>query len=134
MSAASPDLRSKLSRAKGLGAAHHGVGHWWVQRVTAVALVPLTFWFISSLIAMVIATENGAAAQWFTSPCNAVLLCLMLVAMFWHAKLGFQVVVEDYIKCPVAKYGLLLANNFIAFAFAAISILAVLKLHFAISL
>jgi succinate dehydrogenase / fumarate reductase membrane anchor subunit len=99
-----------------------------------VALVPLTVWFVYSLMTIVVAPAGTAVTQWFANPCNAVLLCLMLVAMFWHAKLGFQVVVEDYVKRPFAKYLLLLANNFVAFSFAAVSILAVLKLHFTITL
>ncbi len=134
MSVSTSDLRSKLSRAKGLGTAHHGVSHWWLQRVTAVALLPLSFWFMSSLIKIAIGADGAPVTAWFASPCNAVLLVLLLVAAFWHAKLGMQVVIEDYVHTAFSKYTLLLANSFFCFACGAVSILAVLKLHFQISL
>jgi succinate dehydrogenase / fumarate reductase membrane anchor subunit len=134
MDTSTSDLRSKLARAKGLGSAHHGVSHWWLQRVTAVALIPLTFWFVSSLIKLVVEPQMGSVTEWFSSPIHAALLSLMLIATFWHAKLGAQVVIEDYVHTAMPKYTLLLLNNFISFGFTAISILAVLKLHFQISL
>jgi succinate dehydrogenase / fumarate reductase, membrane anchor subunit len=105
------------------------VGHWWLQRVTAVAMIPLSLWFVSSLVGLLQTSNVVVIAQWLSSPVNALLLGSLLVAMFVHAKLGIQVVIEDYVKCPVAKYSLLLANTFICFLFAGISILAVLKLH-----
>lgn len=124
------DLRSTLSKAKGLGSAHHGVGHWWLQRMTAVALVPLTLWFMYSLVAAMLSPNVLRVAEWFSSPFNAILMVILLGATFVHAKLGVQVVVEDYVKCPVSKYALLMGNSFICYGFAALSVLAVLKLHF----
>lgn len=126
----SADLQSKLKRVKGLGSAHHGVQHWWLQRVTAVALLPLSLWFTSALVTIMLSPNVVKVATWFASPVNAVVMVMFLVAMFWHAKLGVQVVIEDYVKCPVKKYGLLLLSGFICFIFASLSILAVLKLHF----
>lgn len=130
MSGQPVNLQSKLKRVKGLGSAHHGVQHWWLQRVTAVALVPLTLWFTAALVAGMLSPNVVKVAVWFASPANAIMMVMLLVALFIHARLGVQVVIEDYIKCPVKKYGLLLLNTFICFAFAALSILAVLKLHF----
>lgn len=124
------DFRSRLSRVKGLGAAHHGVQHWWLQRVTAVALLPLSAWFAGSFVTALLSPDVITVATWFASPLNAILMVMLLAAMFIHARLGVQVVIEDYIKSPAAKYGLLLANTFLCFAFGALSILAVLKLHF----
>ncbi len=124
------NLQSKLKRVKGLGSAHHGVQHWWLQRVTAVALVPLTLWFTASLVMGMLSPNVVNVAVWFASPANAIIMVMLLVALFMHARLGVQVVIEDYIKCPMKKYGLLLLNTFVCFAFAALSILAVLKLHF----
>jgi succinate dehydrogenase / fumarate reductase membrane anchor subunit len=124
------DLRSKLGKAKGLGSAKHGVSHWWLQRVTAVALVPLSVWFVYSLMTVMLSDSAVKVAQWFASPVNAVTMILLLAALFWHAKLGLQVVIEDYVHRPFSKYALLLANVFISFTFAAVSILAVLRLHF----
>ncbi len=130
MSANSSNLQSKLKRVKGLGSAHHGVQHWWMQRVTAVALIPLSLWFTGSLVTAMLSPNVVKIATWFASPVNAIVMVMLLVAMFMHARLGIQVIVEDYVKCPVKKYGLLLLNTFVCFAFAALSILAVLKLHF----
>jgi len=127
---ATNDLRSRLSRVKGLGAAHHGVQHWWLQRVTAVALLPLSAWFVTSFITAMLSSNVVKVAIWFASPLNAILMVMLLAVMFAHARLGVQVVIEDYVKSPAAKYSLLLANTFICFAFAGLSILAVLKLHF----
>lgn len=125
-----PDMRTKLGRAKGLGSAHHGVGHWWLQRVTAVALMPLTIWFINSLVASLLSDNYLKVQQWLASPINATCMVLLLVAGFTHARLGAQVVIEDYVKSPVAKYTLLLLNTFLCYGFAAICIIAILKLHF----
>jgi succinate dehydrogenase / fumarate reductase membrane anchor subunit len=128
--APSPDMRSRLGRVKGLGSAHHGVSHWWLQRVTAVALAPLTIWFVISLVSALLSPNVIKVAEWFASPFNSIVMIMLLFATFIHARLGVQVVIEDYVKSPVSKYTLLLANSFICFAFAGMSILAVLKLHF----
>ncbi len=125
----SSNLRSELSRVKGLGASRHAVGHWWLQRVTALALVPLSLWFLSSLITALWSPDVLHIAEWFASPLHTILMTLLVVAAFWHAKLGVQVVIEDYVHGPVKKYTLLLLNSFICWIFAAICILAALKLH-----
>jgi len=76
------DFRSKLGKAKGLGSAKHGVGHWWFQRVTAVALIPLTLWFVAAILCTLMSPEITAVMAWFASPVNALLLSLLLVALF----------------------------------------------------
>ena len=126
----STDLRTRLKRVKGLGAAHHGLQHWWLQRVTALLLVPLSLWFVGSLMTSLLSPSVIKVAEWFASPINTILMVILLGATFVHARLGVQVVVEDYVHRPFTKYLLLLANSFVCFAFAALSILAVLKLHF----
>ena len=126
----STDLRSRLSRVKGLGSAGHGTHHWWMQRVTAVAMVPLSLWFVASLVTGLLSPNVIKVAEWFASPVNTIMMVMMIGALFTHAKLGAQVIIEDYVKCPVSKYSLLLANTFVCYAFASLSILAVLKLHF----
>ncbi|MDE3015407.1 MAG: succinate dehydrogenase, hydrophobic membrane anchor protein [Pseudomonadota bacterium] len=128
MTSGSP-LRTRLARVKGLGAAHRGVSHWWWQRVTALALIPLSLWFVASLVSALLLPDVMKVAQWFASPVNALLMIALLAALFLHAKLGVQVIIEDYVHSPVMKYTLLLLNMFICFAFAAVCILAVLKLH-----
>ncbi len=125
----SSSLITKLKKVRGLGAAHHGVGHWWYQRLTALALIPLSVWFVYSLITAMLIPDVAQVADWFASPVNALALTLMLIAMFFHVKLGLQVVIEDYVHSPAAKYVLLIGNSFICWIFAAISLLSILKLH-----
>jgi succinate dehydrogenase / fumarate reductase membrane anchor subunit len=125
-----PQLRSKMRNVKGLGAAHHGARHWWLQRITAVALIPLSAWFVISLLRAVMFPTPELVAEWLASPINSIALVLMVVALFVHACLGVQTVVEDYVKCPFKKYFLLISNYFICIGFALICILSVLRLHF----
>lgn len=125
-----PDkFRSRLGVAKGLGASGHAVGHWWAQRLTALALIPLSIWFVTSLISAVMFPTPQLVAEWLSSPITTMLLSLLVVAMFWHAFLGVQVVIEDYVKCPIKKYGLLISVKFVSLAFAAASILSIMRMH-----
>lgn len=89
-------LRSPLGIARGLGSAKSGVQHWWLQRVTAIALIPLALWFVVAVI-RVAGMDYAGASAWVAAPLNATLLVALLVALFWHAQLGLQVVLEDYI-------------------------------------
>jgi succinate dehydrogenase / fumarate reductase, membrane anchor subunit len=123
------DLRTGMSKVKGLGSAHHGVSHWIWQRVTAIALIPLSLWFVYSLVTLMLAPAVLNVAAWFASPINTVAMALLLVALLVHAKLGVQVVIEDYVHGPFWKYTLLLLNTFACWALAAVGIVAVLKLH-----
>lgn len=124
------EYQTKLRKAKGLGAAGHGVEHWWVQRVTAVALIPLTIWFVVSLIGAVMFPTPEMVAAWLVSPFNAIALALFVVALFAHAVLGLQVVIEDYIHCEYAKYFMLVSIKFIAYIFAGACLLSIMRLHF----
>jgi succinate dehydrogenase / fumarate reductase membrane anchor subunit len=92
----SNDLRNPLQRARGLGSAKEGVGHWWTQRLTAMALVLLGIWFVVLVLGLLHADYATARAA-IGKPWNALLLIVFLVAMFWHAVLGLQVVIEDYV-------------------------------------
>lgn len=82
--------------ARGLGAAGHGVSHWWAQRVSAIALVPLALWLVFA-IGSGVAADHATLAAWLGRPVNAILMILLLIAAFHHASLGLQVVAEDYI-------------------------------------
>lgn len=117
-------LRSPLGRAIGLGSAKAGFEHWWMERVTAVALMPLTVWFAASVIGHG-SSDYETFIRWLGSPLTAVLMILLLVALFWHAALGFQVVIEDYVHSG-AKVWALLTTRFLCFALAAGGIFAVL--------
>ena len=129
MARASNSVRSPLARVRGLGSAQHGVGDWWVQRVTAVALVPLAIWFVASVVSLAGAYFR-TVALWMGSPVTAVLLILLLAAMFRHAQLGLRVVIEDYVHHEGAKVAMLLAVNAVLAILAVGSILSVLKLVF----
>src|SRR5207302_8643993 len=94
---ATPRMRSPLSRAIGLGSAKEGVDHWWAQRVTALALVPLTLWFVIAVIELA-GADRALFVDWVRQPLPAVLLVLLLIATFHHGALGLQVVIEDYVE------------------------------------
>jgi len=96
MSLADRPLKSELARARGLGSAKEGVQHWWMQRLTGLALIPLGLWFVASLIAH-IGLDRAAAAAWLRQPVVLGLTALLIVALFHHAQLGLQVVIEDYV-------------------------------------
>lgn len=125
----SPRYQSSLKQARGHGPSRHAVQHWWVQRLTALALVPLGVWLAVSLIRVAQYPDPFMVADWMSSPIRAGALALLVVAMFWHLKLGLQVIIEDYMHCPCKKYTLLILNNFICFAAAGMSLLAILRLH-----
>src|ERR1700692_3939885 len=120
-------LRTPLGRVIGLGSAKEGVEHWWRQRVTAVALVPLTLWFVIAVIGLVGADHSGVVA-WVRSPVPAILLVLLLVATFYHAALGLQVVIEDYIHREAMRLAAVLIMRLLCIVFALRGIFAVLKL------
>lgn len=120
-------LRSPLSRARGLGSAKDGVHHWWIQRATAVALVPLTLWFAFGLAANV-GGGYEAVRAWVACPFTAVALILFIATAFHHGQLGLQVVIEDYVHSKPMNLSLLFIVKFGSFAFAVAGILAVLKI------
>ena len=121
-------MRSPLSRARGLGSAKEGVASWWLERVTAIALVPLSLWLIASLIALA-GSDHAAFTSWLRAPLNAGLMVLLLVALFSHLALGLRVVLEDYLH-SWAKIPAILAVRFACFAMAVAGILATLRIAF----
>ena len=90
------DTRSPLARAIGLGSAKQGVEHWWAERVSAVALVPLTLWLVASIIAHT-GSDYANFIAWLRTPLATILMILLLIASFYHTALGLQVVIEDYV-------------------------------------
>ena len=118
-------LRSPLSRAKGLGSAKSGVHHFWMQRVSAVALVPLSLWFVFS-VARLAGGDYAAVEHWV-----AVVLILFLGATLYHSLLGVQTIVEDYVGHEGARIAVLLLSKFVHLAVAAATIFAVLKIALA---
>jgi succinate dehydrogenase / fumarate reductase, membrane anchor subunit len=123
-------LRSPLGRVRGLGSAKDGTSHWWAQRLTALALIPLTVWFCISVIAMS-GAGYATVAAWAGSPLVAGLLILLIVATFYHGALGLQVVIEDYVHHEIAKLALLLVVKAASLVLALAGVLSVLTLLFA---
>lgn len=129
MSHSSSPLNTPLSRVRGLGSAKDGTSHWWYQRVTAILLVPLVLWFVFSFTDLVVNGSRMSVSDWFGSPINTVATLILFSAMFYHARLGLQVVIEDYIHCKCVKNASLIGLNILFFGATAISWMAVLKLH-----
>ena len=125
-------LRSPLGRAVGLGSAKEGVEHWWQQRLTAVALVPLALWFVAALLGHV-GGDYARAASWIGSPIPAILMILLVGTSAYHASLGAQVVIEDYVHTDLAKLGLLIVVRLACFALAVAGVIAVLGIAFGTS-
>ena len=122
-------MRSPLGRAIGLGSAKEGAEHWWAQRITAIALVPLSLWFVSAVIAL-IGADLETVQNWVSQPLAAILLVLLLIAMFYHLSLGIQVVIEDYVHTELARLGLVVVVRLLSFGFAVAGIFAVLSIAF----
>jgi succinate dehydrogenase / fumarate reductase, membrane anchor subunit len=103
-------LRSPLGVVLGRGPTGEGVGHWWSQRLSALLLVPLSLWFVISLIGLPL-NDYAAVTIWIASGWNPVWLALLLLALCWHSRLGVQVVIEDYVHTPALKFTVLLFNS-----------------------
>lgn len=125
-------LRSPIGRVLGLGAAKEGVGHWWSQRMTSVALVILGLWFVAALLRLD-GLSYPLVTAWLAQPLNAVLMTLLVATTVYHSKLGVQVVVEDYVTTAGTKIVTMLLLNFLHVALGALGIFAVLKIAFGAS-
>lgn len=122
-------LRSPLGRVRGLGSAKSGTEHFWAQRVTAVALVPLTLWFVYSVMSLV-GADYAMAVAWLASPVNAVLMLVLIAATFHHMQLGLQVVIEDYVHTEGVKIASLVLMKGASLLLAVAAAFAVLKVAF----
>ncbi len=120
-------LRTPLGKVLGLGSAGEGSGHWWVQRVTAVALLPLTVWFGISLLTHTLQSYD-AMRGWIAQPWVAVLTLVLVLTLAWHSKLGVEVVIGDYVHGKGAKTSLLLISTFVHVLAAAAGSFAILLL------
>jgi succinate dehydrogenase / fumarate reductase membrane anchor subunit len=124
---ADADLQTPLKRARGLGSAKSGTHHFIVQRITALALIPLVLWVIWLALALMHADYAHARAL-VHQPINAILLITFIIAMFWHAQLGLQVVVEDYVHTRWLEITLQLAIKFLCVLGALASVLAIVRI------
>jgi succinate dehydrogenase / fumarate reductase membrane anchor subunit len=119
-------LRTPLAQVRGAGSAQAGAHHWWMQRITAVMLIPLFIWFVGTMVTLVTASYGEAAAL-VRSPVAAGALSMLVVAIFYHAALGLQVVIEDYISAEGMQIGAIVVMKFVMSLLAAISVVAVFK-------
>jgi succinate dehydrogenase / fumarate reductase membrane anchor subunit len=120
-------LRSPLGRARGLGSARAGSHHWWAQRLTSIALVPLTIWFILAVIRLSGASHQ-AVIDWLSTPLSMGLMLALIVATFYHMQLGLQVVIEDYVHNEAAKMVSVLCVKALSVMLALVCIVSVLKI------
>ena len=123
------DRRTPLARVRGLGSAKDGVGHWWAQRLTAIALIPLVVWFAISLV-MLSGADYTVVRAWIGSPLVMMLLILTIGVGLHHGQLGIQVVIEDYVGNDGWKLALIVIVKFIAVLFGLGAIVAILRIGF----
>lgn len=125
-----PDImRSSLGRARGLGSARAGSGHWWAQRLTSLALVPLSLWFIASAMGLENASRADVAA-WLAHPLPMAAAIALVIATFYHLQLGLQVVIEDYVHHDWFRLGATLLVKGVSFLVAIACIVSILHLGF----
>ena len=122
-------LRTELGRVRGLGSAKEGVSHWWMQRLTALALVPLSLWFVASLVFLT-DTDYATAKLWLKSPVTLGLMALFIAALFYHAVLGVQVVIEDYVSRHGLRTASIVLVQFAGFVLAVAAIVSLLVIAF----
>ncbi len=125
-------LSSPLRAVLGSGPARSGVHHWWLQRLTSLALVPLTVWLLVSLLTLP-ALDHAMVVAWLAHSWSALLMILLVLLAAWHSQLGLQVIIEDYVHEPGSKWLLLVLTRFANALLAAAGVFAVLRLAFGTS-
>ena len=118
---------TSIGRVRGLGAAHNGTHHWLVQRFTAIGNLLLVLWFGASLL-MLPGFGYPAVAEWLARPVPATAMALLVISTFWHARLGMQVLIEDYVHEHANKFACIAALNLVAFGGAAFGLFCVIRL------
>jgi succinate dehydrogenase / fumarate reductase membrane anchor subunit len=124
-------LRSPLGRVRGMGSARSGTHHWWMQRVTSIALLPLTIWFVFSMIGLAGASYLETLL-WIAQPVNAVLMLVLVGLTFHHMASGLQVVVEDYVRDEFKRLAFVLIIKGVALLMAIACAFSVLRIAFAL--
>jgi len=122
------ELRSPLSKVKGLGSAKDGTGHFWHQRLTSLLLIPLVLWVGFSLAALPV--DHATLVGWIQRPWVSVALVLLVITVFYHAQLGLQVIIEDYISSHSKRTVTLLLTNLACLLLGTIGVISVLKISF----
>ncbi|KWV93132.1 succinate dehydrogenase, hydrophobic membrane anchor protein [Erythrobacter sp. YT30] len=122
---------TSIGRVRGLGSAHEGAHHWLIQRFTAIGNLVLMSWLAVSFLAMGDLNYDAVSA-WLRKPISAVPMMLLVISLFWHARLGLQVLIEDYVQNSGTKFGLLSALNLAAFGGGAFALFSVASLAFGV--
>jgi succinate dehydrogenase / fumarate reductase, membrane anchor subunit len=122
-------IRTPLARVRGFGSAKSGTGHFWLQRLTAIANIPLTIAAVIIMI-MLLGRNQPAVAQILGSPTVSIIMLLFVVSIMAHMRLGMQVIIEDYVHDDIAKLGLVVANNFFVAVVGLTAVYGILKLSF----
>ena len=122
-------IKTPLKRARGLGSAKDGTQHFWYQRLTAMANIPLTIAFVFIMVSLV-GRDHADVVSAFGNPFVAIVMLLLVVSVLYHAKLGMQVVIEDYVHSEGMKFALLFANVFFTVTIALVAIYAILQMSF----
>lgn len=120
-------FRSPLGKVRGLGSAKNGTHHWWMQKITAVALIPLTIWFVASIVQMT-QSDYEVVITWMNSPIVAILMTLFIITSIYHLKLGLQVIIEDYFHTEGTKMALQIFVTFGCFALGITALFSILKI------
>ena len=125
-----PDFRTPLAKVKGLGSAKDGTTHFWRQRLTALLLIPLVLWIGFSLAALPV--DHATLVGWIQQPWVSVALVLLVMVTFYHAQLGLQVVIEDYVSAHARRTVILLLSNLSCLLLGTIGVISVLKISFGV--
>ena len=123
-------MRSPLSKAKGLGAAHDGTHHWWLQRVTALIMLPLVVWFVISIVKLSVNPQS--ATNYMRSPINMVLLMVFVTTGLYHGLLGMKVILEDYIHCNIKRMVINVMLQFIVIISLFMAVTAIITSHLSV--
>ena len=123
-------LRTPLSEVKGLGSAKEGTSHFWSQRLTALALIPLVMWLCFS-VASLPGMDYVAVREWLSSPLTTIMMILFILVAFYHSRLGLQVVIEDYVGGHGARTAAIIAVTFAAAILAVVGVFSALRIAFA---
>ena len=129
MSKPQPSMRTPLGKVRGLGSAKDGTAHWWAQRVSAIALVPLVLYVLYLLVSLA-GADYATVRLTIAQPVNALLLILFIGTAFWHARLGLQVVIEDYIHVGWLEISLMIAVKFVYVVLGLAAIIAIGRIAF----
>jgi succinate dehydrogenase / fumarate reductase membrane anchor subunit len=122
------DFRTPLARVKGLGSAKEGTTHFWRQRLTALLLIPLVLWIGFSLAALPV--DHATLVGWIQQPWVSIALVLLVIVTFYHAQLGLQIVIEDYVSSHARRTVILLLSNLSCLLLGTIGVISVLKISF----